>query len=100
MKVVLKKILVAVVVALAVGAIGNAARAWDPACLSICVWKEATGYKTVTCYETRCETYQVCVTKYDHCGNPYNVYQNRTREVQVPVTKQVPYTKYVKVAVN
>jgi hypothetical protein len=43
----------------------------------------------VTLYETRLQSYQVCATKYDHCGRPYHVYQTAYKTVQVPVKKLV-----------
>jgi hypothetical protein len=81
-----------------VGALsGAAAKASDPYCQPTYTYQKVVCYKTVTCYETRNELYQVCVTKYDHCGNPYQAYETRYRAIQVPVYKQVAYTKYVKV---
>ncbi len=90
-----KRILVAAVATLAL--IGGSAQASDPYCPPAYVIKKVTCYETVTCYATRCVTYKVCVTKYDHCGYPYHVYETRYREVEVPVQKQVAVTKYVKV---
>lgn len=60
-------------------------------------YKKVVCYETVTCYETRQECYEVCVTRYDHCGKPYHAYVTKHRDVQVPVTKQVAVTKWVKV---
>jgi hypothetical protein len=49
-----------------------------------------TEYRQVTCYENREVAYNVCVTRYDHCGNPVQVYETRYRTVRVPVTTTVP----------
>src|SRR5882672_5616539 len=75
-------------------------KAGDTYCTPQYVYVKVVSYENVTVYETRSEAYQVCVTKYDHCGNPYSVYETRYREVKVPVTKQVAVTKYVKVVAN
>lgn len=48
-------------------------------------------YKWITTYECRTVPYQVCIVKYDHCGNPYKVYVTKYREIQVPVRKLVKY---------
>jgi hypothetical protein len=81
-----------------VAALGGAVKASDPYCQPAYTYKPVICYHTVTCYESHNEPYQVCVTRYDHCGHPYKVYETRYHTVQVPVEKQVPYTKYVKVA--
>lgn len=60
-------------------------------------------YKLVTCYETVTEW--VCkevpctktVVKYDHCGKPYCVNVTYTKVIEVPVTKTIAVTKWVKV---
>jgi hypothetical protein len=43
----------------------------------------------VTVYERQLTSYPVCVTKYDHCGKPYHVYETRYKVVEVPVRKLV-----------
>jgi hypothetical protein len=43
----------------------------------------------VTNYCTHEVPYQVCVTAYDHCGNPYHVYRTAYRTVSYPVRKLV-----------
>jgi hypothetical protein len=60
-------------------------------------YKKVTCYQTVTEYETRCVAYEVCVTKYDECGHPYQATEIRYRHIQVPVKKTVPVVKWVKV---
>jgi hypothetical protein len=64
---------------------GNSAKACDdyrePAPCYRQVW--------VTDYCTREVPYQVCVTAYDHCGNPYHVYRTAYRTVSYPVRKLV-----------
>lgn len=46
-------------------------------------------WKTITTYETVKKQYIDYVTKYDHCGHPYQVEVVRYEYVQVPVTRQV-----------
>ena len=46
-------------------------------------------YKTVTTYVTKKVHYTVAVTRYDHCGTPYCVYENRCKYVEVPVVSRV-----------
>ena len=46
-------------------------------------------YKKVIVTVCHQEPYQVCVTKYDHCGTPYHVYLTKYRTVEVPVVKWV-----------
>jgi hypothetical protein len=79
------------------GAATSTARASDPYCPPGYVLKKVVCYENVVSYETRSEAYQVCVTKYDHCYQPYHVYETRYRDVQVPFKKQVAVVKYVKV---
>lgn len=60
------------------------------------------GYKLVTVtetkivYETRSVAYTKEVTKYDHCGKPYNVCVTCYKDVEVPVKKTVTCSKLVK----
>jgi hypothetical protein len=89
----------AVVALVLAGASASTAHASDPYCPPGYVLKKVTCYETVVCYETHTEAYKVCVTKYDHCYQPYHVYETRYRDVQVPVKKQVAVVKYVKVPV-
>jgi hypothetical protein len=87
-------------VAMAAGlvlAVGGTARAGDPYCAVTYVVKKITVCEPVTVYETRCEAYRVCVTRYDECGHPYANYETRYHNVQVPVQKVVTVTKIVKV---
>jgi hypothetical protein len=89
----MKKLLIAAVIGIA-GLIGTSAATASEHCYT---------YKRVTCYET--VTVMVCkevtctktVVKYDHCGNPYCVSVPYTKIVEVPVTKTVAVTKWVKV---
>jgi hypothetical protein len=60
-------------------------------------YKKVTVYQTVTYTKTVEVPYQKAVTKYDHCGKPYNVTVTCYRNVEITATKQVPVTKYVKV---
>ena len=76
---------------------GGKAMASDPYCPPAYAYKKVVEYQTVTAYETRSESYQVCVTKYDNYGCAYKVYETRYRTVQVPVKKVVAVTKYVQV---
>lgn len=46
-------------------------------------------YKKVVCYENQKVPYTVCVTRYDHCGRPYQVEVVRYRTVTVRVVKLV-----------
>jgi hypothetical protein len=95
-----KRLIVAGVVALTLGgAATTTAHASEPYCPPGYVLKKVVSYQTVVAYETRVESYTVCVTKYDHCYKPYHVYEKRYRDVQVPVKKQVAVAKYVKVPV-
>jgi hypothetical protein len=48
-----------------------------------------TYYKSVTTYVTKPVHYTVKVTKYDHCGEPYCVYVDRCRYVEVPCVKRI-----------
>jgi hypothetical protein len=89
-----------VAVAVLVGALGGAAAKASDYCAPCYAYKKVVCYETVICYKTYEEPYEVCVVKYDHCGNPYKVYETHYRTVKVPYEKQVPYVKYVKVAVN
>lgn len=57
----------------------TSASACDPPCQ----------YKPVINYVTQQEPYQVCVVKYDHCGQPYNAYVTLYRTIYVPVTTWV-----------
>lgn len=47
-------------------------------------------YHRVTYYVTQEVPVQVCVTRYDYCGRPYQTYQTVYRTVEVPVTRWVP----------
>jgi hypothetical protein len=47
-------------------------------------------------YETPDSAYTEEVMKDDACGKPYTVRVTRTRQVEVPVKKSVPVTKWVK----
>jgi hypothetical protein len=76
---------------------GGTAKASDPYYTPTYNYKKVVSYETYTSYETRSESYQVTVVKYDSYGCPYNVYETRYRYYQVPVYKTVPVTKYVKV---
>ncbi len=60
-----------------------------------CHYKYVTSYECVICYKTCTEAYQKPVTYYDHCGNPYCVYQTCYRDVQVPYKKYVPVVRKV-----
>ncbi len=84
----------------AVLGLAGTARASDCYCPPTYVIKKVTVYETVTCYETQCVAYKVCVTRYDHCGNSYTVNVTRYREVQVPVQKVVARVRYVKILVD
>ena len=50
-------------------------------------YKYVTCYETVTCWEVRKEAYTKCVTKYDHCGKPYQATVTCYRDVKVPVIR-------------
>jgi len=45
--------------------------------------------KTVTVYVDVEQSYTAHVTRYDHCGTPYQVRVTRHKTVSVPVVKQV-----------
>lgn len=46
-------------------------------------------WKTITTYESVRKEYIDYVTKYDHCGHPYQVQVVRYEYIQVPVTSRV-----------
>ena len=46
-------------------------------------------WKTITLYKTIQKPYVDYVTKYDHCGKPYQVEIVRYETVQIPYTKRV-----------
>ena len=46
-------------------------------------WKEVTVYETREVPEVR------CITKYDHCGKPYEVKVVVYRTIRVPVVKRI-----------
>jgi hypothetical protein len=46
-------------------------------------------WKTVTVYIPVEKPVVKCITRYDHCGNPYQIEVVSTRTVNVAVTKQV-----------
>ena len=75
---------------------GTTAQACDKAPQQEYTW--VTTYECVTTWETKCEPYTKTVTKYDHCGKPYQATVTCYREVKVPVTKKVAVQKKVPVA--
>src|SRR5262245_58027240 len=74
---------------------GTAAQACDKAPQQEYTW--VTTYECVTTWEIKCEPYTKTVTKYDHCGKPYQVAETYYREVKVPVVKKVAVQKKVPV---
>ena len=78
-------------------AVATAALAAPAAANECCTYKAVTTYETVITYVTRTESYQKNFTLYDYCNRPYVVTRTFYRDVQVPVKKIVPVTKYVKV---
>lgn len=80
MLVLIQRIVLAVAMTLSVAAAGGqAAQAGD------CGFY----YQRVVTYVCERVPYEVCLTKYDHCGQPYHVYVTRYRTVETPVVKLV-----------
>src|ERR1022692_3329375 len=77
---------------------GGTAMACEPYCPPTYVVKRVVCYETATVYETHREAYQVCVTQYDSCGDPYHVYKTRYHDVRTPGRKQVAVVHYETVA--
>jgi hypothetical protein len=73
---------------------GGTAMASDTYCPPTYVVKRVVCYETATVYETHREAYQVCVTQYDSCGDPYHVYKTCYHDVRTPVQKQVAVVHY------
>lgn len=80
----LKKIVCGTLIAGAIGFVGTSSASADH-CPPRCY------YKTVVCYEYETQPVVDWVTKYDHCGRPYEV------KVVDYVTVKVPVKKLVKV---
>jgi hypothetical protein len=68
------------------------------ACEPTCTYKKVVRYETKVEWVTKVEAFTKEVTLYDHCGKPYTVEKVAFREVEVPVEKQVPVVKWVKVS--
>ncbi|MCE9533125.1 MAG: hypothetical protein K8T89_18660 [Planctomycetes bacterium] len=88
-----RKFLTAATVAAALFTAPSLSSASEPCCRYV----KQVCYKTVTEYVVQQETYVKKVVCYDHCGKPYAKEVTCTRDVQVPVQKQVAYVKWVKV---
>jgi hypothetical protein len=60
-------------------------------------YKKVITHETITTWQTRTEAFKKFVTRYDHCGKPFQVEVVSTRQIKVPVKKVVSVVKYVKV---
>jgi hypothetical protein len=85
------------VLAVAVLAVGLARAEASDYCPPRCAYKTVTYYKCLVVLEERTEAYTKYVTRYDHCGCPYQAAVTCYRKVQVPVKKYVACTRLVKV---
>ncbi|HCS50433.1 hypothetical protein [uncultured Rubinisphaera sp.] len=74
-----RKLILAAMLVTVVG-IGSVNNAQAEAC---CYWKTVTVYVAVT------KSYTYYVTRYDHCGHPYEIARTGYKTVNVPVLKKV-----------